>query len=91
MVRVLEPVADKQPHLVAFGLRLKAKREAAGLSQAALGELVGLHRVSIARLEAGAWDVSLTMLRLLADALGTTTGELLEQPSPPPRSLGKRK
>ena len=83
------PVAEKEKELVAFGDRLRTLRTAAGLSQAALGELVGVHRVHVARLESGTVDVPLSTLHRLASVLGVLPGDLLNPP--PPRPRGKRK
>ena len=47
--------------------RLRIER---GLTQAQLAELVGTKQPSIARLERGASEPSITFLRKLADALG---------------------
>jgi transcriptional regulator with XRE-family HTH domain len=55
-----------------FGARLRALREAAGLTQAQLAEKAGLHAQGVVKLERGerkpAWETVLA----LADALGVT-------------------
>lgn len=95
MVVMTEPVTDKHPDLVAFAHRLKAARLAAGMSQAELAERADLHRVSIARIEAGGWDVTLTTAGRLATALGIAVEMLVagpaSQPEPSQRPMGKRK
>lgn len=55
---------------VTFGLRLKVLREAAGLSQQALGSKAGVSVFTVSKIERGVqgptWDVAVK----LADALG---------------------
>lgn len=71
------------PTLAAFGQRVRALREAVGLRQADLAAKVGLARASIANIEAGRQDTTVTVLLALADTLGTTGGALLgETPGP---------
>lgn len=83
---------ERDPQLVALGARIKAARHAAGLSQEALGEMTGLHRVSINRIEAGGQDVSFTTLVSIATALGVSVQSLTDDPpEPPTRPMGKRK
>lgn len=87
-----KPVAGKQPQFAAFARRLRELREAAGLTQAGLGELAGLHQVSIARLESGTVDAPLSTIQRLAEALGALPGDLLAPlPAVPDRPRGKLK
>jgi len=53
-----------------FAGRLRELREAAGLSQAELAELAGLHRFGVAKLEQGVREPSWATVQALADALG---------------------
>jgi transcriptional regulator with XRE-family HTH domain len=52
-----------------FGARLKALREAAGLTQAALAERAGMHRFGVAKIEQGlrepGWETVLALARAL--------------------------
>jgi len=57
---------------VRVGLEVKARREAAGLSQRRLAEIVGIRQPNIARLEAGDVLPTLGTLDRIADALGLT-------------------
>jgi transcriptional regulator with XRE-family HTH domain len=57
---------------------LKKARERRKLTQAALAERVGVHQVSIARLESGSRRPSMAMLQRLAKALGVRMTALLE-------------
>lgn len=53
-----------------FAARLKALREAAGLSQAALAEKAGMNRFGVAKLEQGQREPSWATVQALAAALG---------------------
>lgn len=57
---------------VRLGMEVRARREASGLSQRELAELVGTRQPNIARLEAGDVMPTLTTLDRIADALGLT-------------------
>jgi transcriptional regulator with XRE-family HTH domain len=63
---------------VQFGRRLKALREARGVSQAALAERAGLTREYVNKLEAGKYDPTLGTLGRLAKALGVTERAFLD-------------
>jgi transcriptional regulator with XRE-family HTH domain len=63
-----------------FAARLKALREAAGLTQPQLAELCGTHFTSIARLESEARAPSLRLAVALADALGVSIADLVPKP-----------
>jgi len=60
-----------------FSARLKAAREAKGLSQADLAERTGLQPSAVSHFETGRRAPSFDNLRILADALGVTTDFLL--------------
>jgi transcriptional regulator with XRE-family HTH domain len=53
-----------------FAARLRALRERAGLTQQALADAAGLHRVQVARFEAGRFAPRWDAVQALADALG---------------------
>lgn len=57
--------------------RLKEWRERRGLSLRKLGELSGVHFVSLAKLEADQGDPKLSTLLKLCDALNITPNQLL--------------
>jgi transcriptional regulator with XRE-family HTH domain len=61
-----------------FGRRVRALRDQAGLTQAQLSEASGVHRVTIARVEAGSRELGLTSIAALARALRLTTSQLLD-------------
>ncbi len=61
--------------------RLRAMRTTQGLSLRALGDLSGVHYVSLAKMEAGRLDPRLSSVRRVAEALGVSVSELIgEQP-----------
>jgi transcriptional regulator with XRE-family HTH domain len=59
-----------------FGARLRAAREAAGLSQQRLAEAAGMHSNAVARLERGERLPTWTSVQKLADALRVSTEQL---------------
>jgi transcriptional regulator with XRE-family HTH domain len=69
-------VARKQ-----FAANLKAARLKAGLSQEALGDIVGLHRSEISLLERAERDPRLATIVKLADGLALSPAALLENVS----------
>jgi transcriptional regulator with XRE-family HTH domain len=58
---------------------VRRKRLAADLSQEALSETAGLHRTYVGLLERGLRMPSILVAKKLAEALGTTMGELLAE------------
>jgi len=60
------------------GLVLKKARERRKLTQAALANKVGVHQVTIARLETGERRPSMDLLQRLAKALKVKVGDLLK-------------
>jgi transcriptional regulator with XRE-family HTH domain len=66
--------------------RIRAVREAAGLSQGELAVRVGLSRPSLANIEAGRQTITLRQLGAIAAALGTTAVELLSSDVRPAES-----
>ncbi|MCX4823757.1 helix-turn-helix domain-containing protein [Streptomyces sp. NBC_01142] len=74
--------ADPQPdrvltHRRAIGARIRAAREAAGLTQEKLGELANADRKTINRIEYAISDPPLSLLILLADAIGVPLSDLV--------------
>lgn len=68
---------DLVPGLAA---KLKAAREAAGLTQQVAGERSGVHPVSIAKFEIGTTTPTLRVLYKLAKAYGVDVCDLLPHP-----------
>lgn len=62
----------------AFGRRVRAERERAGLSQEKLAERAGLHATYIGRVERGARNVTLYNILRIADALDINPAELVD-------------
>src|SRR6266511_884433 len=77
----------------AFGRTLKAVREKAGLTQAALAEQAGLHVFCVAKLEQGLRAPTWASVRALAHALNISVEvfDVEECPeNPPTPSVGKQ-
>lgn len=62
----------------AFGLALRVRREAAGISQEALAAQCGIHRTYVSMLERAVNVPSLTTIAALAEALGVRPYELVK-------------
>jgi len=60
-----------------LGRRLASLREARGLSQRALAERARISREYLLRVEAGRYDITVSVLQRLAKALGVSVAELL--------------
>ena len=67
-----------------FGPRLRALRQAAGLSRAQLAAQAGLHPLTVGALEAGRQTPQWTTLKKLAGALGVNLAAFGVQIAPPP-------
>jgi transcriptional regulator with XRE-family HTH domain len=65
---------------VALGRRLKSLRIRRGLSQTALGKVIGVSFQQIQKYEKGAHRMKVSQLRRLAEALAVSATELLEIP-----------
>ncbi len=61
---------------VAFGKRLRALREARGLSQEELGHRADLHRTYVSSVERGQRNVGIENVHALARALGVSAADL---------------
>jgi transcriptional regulator with XRE-family HTH domain len=70
-----------------FGQRLAAFRSAKGLSQAQLGEALGMKRDLIAYYERAAKNPRIEQVKRIADFFGVTVGEMLKDT--PPRATAK--
>ena len=62
-----------------FGLNMRRHRMAAGTSQEALAEKMGVDRAHVSSMERGQQNVTLTTLLLAAQALGVRPDELLSE------------
>lgn len=63
---------QKQQLRLRMGQRIKALRVMAELSQEQLAERAGLQRSHIGRIEGGKYDVTLSVMQAIAEALGMT-------------------
>ena len=60
-----------------IGSRIKAAREAAGVTQEVLAAAAGTHQTHVSRLENDAQEGTITVLKRLAKALGVDVRELI--------------
>jgi transcriptional regulator with XRE-family HTH domain len=75
-----------------FGIVVRRRREAAGMSQEAFADAAGLHRTYVSLLERGRRMPSILVARKIATALGTTMADLLgevERVSVPKKRAGR--
>ncbi len=83
-------IAPMTPDETAFfrqlGTRIAERRKAHDLTQAQLGEIIGITQQQIASFEIGRRRIPVSTLPLLAKALGTSIEELIGEPAKP----GKR-
>jgi transcriptional regulator with XRE-family HTH domain len=68
---------NSSPQLI-FGLRIRALRAAAGLTQEDLAARCGLFRTYMSRIETGAANPTLTMIHALAQSLGVEVCDLFK-------------
>ncbi len=59
-----------------FGRAIRARRQAAGISQETLADHAGVHRTYVSMLERGVGNPSLTVIAALAGALDTPISSL---------------
>lgn len=80
MARTLQPPPDRLAALPGgtFGANLTAAREHAGLSREELGSRAGLNAATIYRLEAGDRQPRLPTIIVLAEVLGMSASELVQ-------------
>lgn len=65
------------PEAIAFGHRIRERREARAWTLEQLAEAAGMNPLQVGHIERGASDVKLSTIVKLANALGTTASELL--------------
>jgi transcriptional regulator with XRE-family HTH domain len=70
---------DDRQFLQQLGFRIRERRLAQNLTQAALAEQCGLHRTFIGSVERGERNVAVLSLRKIASALRTTPAALLTE------------
>jgi transcriptional regulator with XRE-family HTH domain len=74
---------EEKDFFVALGGRIAALRKEAGLTQAQLGEALGISQQHMASFEAGRRRVPVSALSLLGRALGVTVEDLLGDTAAP--------
>ena len=70
---------DSREFLKRVGDRVRERRLASNLTQAALAEMCGLHRTFVGSVERGERNVAVLSLRKIATALRVTPAELLAE------------
>lgn len=73
-----ETPTEKDPELIAFGKRLLALREAAGLTQEALAHNAGLHWTYIGQVERGERNLSYKNVLKIAHGLSVEPARLVQ-------------
>ena len=68
----------KDPELVAFGARVRALREDAGLSQEALAHAADVHWTYVGQIERGERNLTYKSILKLARGLDISAGALME-------------
>lgn len=64
---------------VSVGRAVRSRREALGLTQAELGQAIGVTFQQVQKYERGANRIAASMLTRIADRLGTTEGDFFPQ------------
>jgi transcriptional regulator with XRE-family HTH domain len=80
----------KKAEPTGFASRLKALREARGLTQQQLAELAGFYRYSIAKLEQGVQEPTWPTVLAIAKVLGVTCQEFMGEDDDGTQELPKR-
>ena len=75
------PRRTLRPLALRLGANISRRRKAQGLTQDRVAEILEVEPITISRYETGSALPSLASLSLLADALGTTMGVLLDESS----------
>lgn len=70
-------IEDRDPKKVAFGVRVRTKREQKGFTQAELGRMIGLSENSVVQYETGRAVPKTANFERLAEALGVSSRYLL--------------
>jgi len=77
--------ADESEVALELGRRVRARREALGLSQERLAHLVGLHYSTVSHIERGDRSLRVISILRLAEGLDCDPGDLLAGIAAPPR------
>ncbi len=80
----------KRAEPTGFGAKLKAVREAAGLTQDQLAERAGLYKFSIAKLEQGVREPTWSTVQVLAKALGVDCTAFQTEDAGPTKTTAKK-
>lgn len=78
------PDSDDDAFLHAFGERIRAERARRGMSRKLLAHHAGMSERYITQIESGKGNISIVLLRHVAEALGLPLARLIEDESPSP-------
>ena len=76
--RSLNAMRDMDSRRIQLGRRVKQRRVEAGYTQVAFAAMIGTSQSYLWKLEAGRINASIEALCRIADALGTSVGDLIE-------------
>ena len=85
--RAKQPAQTDEQYLAALGERVREQRARRGMTRKLLARDSGVSERYLAQLEAGRGNVSILLLRQIADAMNTPLGELLREGPEPPVEL----
>jgi XRE family transcriptional regulator, regulator of sulfur utilization len=80
----VERTAAREENARIFGANLKRVREERGLKQVELAKMAGLNRTHVGDFERGKRSPVLNSIKVLAEALGVSAGELVDDPTTRP-------
>ena len=72
-------IKERDPNVIAFGIRLRELRLKTGMTQDQLSARTGLHRVTISKLETGVGGTRMDSRWKLAEALNVEVAELVDR------------
>jgi len=76
---------DRDEFYIELGAKLRAKREATGLTQADVAEVAGISRTSLTNMEGGRQRILVDQLVLLCGKLGASPAEVIPVETPRPK------
>lgn len=71
-------MTDKNPHVIAFGKRVREIRKAKHISQERLALLAQIDRSYMGKIERGEFNLTLTKIYQISEALGVEVTDLFQ-------------
>jgi XRE family aerobic/anaerobic benzoate catabolism transcriptional regulator len=87
MVRPTKAASERERFLRAFGERIRGERARRGMSRKLLARHAGISERYVTQLESGKGNVSILLLRQIANALGLPLSRLMEDEASPEMTL----